>query len=94
MAVEEAQCWSQAVESLDEFLGLRNDKAAREAPLALNRLIADLPEDNARLPEALNPIRQNLSGSLEGMKDQADKELKYALFIYLRLSRRRASLPL
>lgn len=79
MPTEESQCWSQAVESLDEFLTLRNDKAARDAPLTMNRHIAELPEDDTKLYDALSPVRQDFVGTLEGMRDQAEKELKCAM---------------
>lgn len=75
-AVEEAQCWSQAVENLDEFLKLRNDKAAREAPLVMNRLIAELPDhiDDANLYDALSPIKTSFVGTVESIRDHAEKE--------------------
>lgn len=76
--IEEAQCWSQAVESLDEFMALRSDQAARDAPLSVNRLIFELPEDDAKLYDTPLSVRQNLVNTLESMKDHADKELAYA----------------
>jgi hypothetical protein len=77
LLLEEAQCWSQAVEYLDEFLTLRNDKAARDAPLAMNRLIAELPDniDDANLYDALSPIKPTFVGTVESIRDHAEKEI-------------------
>jgi len=65
------------VEYLDEFLTLRNDKAARDAPLVMNRLIAELPDhiDDANLYDALGPIKPNFVGTMESIRDHAEKEV-------------------
>ncbi|KAF8301469.1 hypothetical protein DL93DRAFT_2090695 [Clavulina sp. PMI_390] len=74
---EETQVWSQAADSLEDFLKLRNDESAFQRPINVNRLVASLPEeDDPKFYNGVSHVREELLGELHSMKTQADKELR------------------